>query len=1538
MKQCPITCSIGDRTPTLKEARSGGLVHDDIQGAAVMKIYCLPLLVLVWHVGGAWSSRPPRLNVSEEVAVTSEEIFSIRCEGTEPLYWNWTSQYLENGTEYLTITHEQHHGTDYPYVSTLTMKDLYSSDTGYFYCAYYDVEYYNITTERADRTYIYVYDGQKDLVDEGRMLKNIRITTAETLVLDCRTTLPNITVQLWKDSNEISSKFDWDPRIGFVQKNLAVHDSGLYSCSINNKDKMSFIVTIDPATVSLPKPAIEKEANQHFVQGRGFRLNCSLILDKVVAFHWKIPNPSTVHTVTNTDLTRNGNMYKISMLHVLNATTKDSGTYECEVTSSGSKSNQDSLYVHVQESIKSFINITSAPVIRLKEEEFLKWRSDVIAYPPDPQLIYRDWTGKEIKETDRISTEHHANSESWLKITNVTANDYGLYKLEGITSDRKSRAFVEVLIEIKSRPTAVIKGVPPFMKAGQTLNVSCQTTGFPLPTITWLFDTCPTGIHTCSGDSKAFKHEDFGNSTLQPGNIKIFNISYIAQQSGILFCNAENKQGSGNSSVRVSISDIGGNFVFLHVGQNITNDKPKPTRTIEVIVNDDFYVMCGASKFLYKKVQLLFNGASILSNGSQIMVNESHLSVWSYLRRDKVTQDLEGTFTCIAEPNEDKPLKKRDLKIIVLDEKPVTFTDEANLFENGKTVEIKEGSEYMLNCTVTGTPTPVISWFKENIPLVPGDSTFFDNKTAFLLDNHQRVLLRHVFDDYTGHYSCRAENRIYKRIGSVILTIPKAGLSTAAKVGLAFACIGIVFLGVVVIVLIKRVKKERKFRKSFRKNELYLFEKGNIGQLNPDCTADEQAELLPYDPEWEVTRENIKIGKQLGSGAFGRVVKAQVSGLDIDGQPTTTVAVKMCKSQADQSQVRALALELKIMLHLGKHLNIVNLMGANTAHIGKGELWILVEYCRFGNLLAFMHRHRKRFINQIDPVTGQIDYMKLAMDPFSPMSPSSHSTREGYRCAPITDQDGYLAPTASNFTLASPPQRKSVASPPQSPRSVSGSSFETCMLDGQPRQVVDNPMYCVGIQRSVSDCPEGESGTNSSSGGSQIPPLDSKLQTMVSGANSDNESVGYSRNELQITNTDMTTVQSLQLPFSPSPLSPTDSSLLGVDSQGNPYSYDIGHIPGVNSPFTTSILVCWAWQVAQGMDYLTRRKVLHGDLAARNLLLADDNVVKISDFGLSREMYKKDVYMKKGDDLMPIKWMSIEAIRDRIFSVQSDVWAYGVTMWELFSLGSTPYPGIEVNQDFLQLLERGYRMDRPKYANQEIYDVLLKCWEMEPMDRPNFAQTAESLGILMLPDLKGQYMTLNDPYLLMNEERFRRQTDYLNMLSTPDFDNLTKDDDDTLALSINLQNANNGSRENNYLNMKSPDLVGYSRVGTDKFPSSGVTNPHYLPMSSSRGSPSPTVDVFSPRPNEPNRFTFAHESCRLTKLPEEDEYTSQDADKVTNDKDTEISSLINKDTRNTSEDHVSNHYRQDSENKEDIVDMSKENEVTYINLPYYESN
>lgn len=244
------------------------------------------------------------------------------------------------------------------------------------------------------------------------------------------------------------------------------------------------------------------------------------------------------------------------------------------------------------------------------------------------------------------------------------------------------------------------------------------------------------------------------------------------------------------------------------------------------------------------------------------------------------------------------------------------------------------------------------------------------------------------------------------------------------------------------------------------------------------------------------------------------------------------------------------------------------------------------------------------------------------------------------------------------------------------------------------------------------------------------------------------------------------------------------------------------------------------------------------------------------------------------------------------------------------------------------------------------------------MLRPTFKRAAEVLGALMLPDLRGEYMTMNDPYLRMNEERFTNETDYLNMLSSPHFDNLTQGDaleDDKSDLHyVNVMSATGeddpDAANKHYLRMSSPGASSPS-------PNSASTQPHYLPMqTSSPGptsptsseSPSPMTDVFSPRPVEPTRFTFgqgSHTSQRLSEVPEE-EVASTTSNHVT-----ENSSLINGTSKDSngpfacprlSPPAVTNHQepcsRRDSEDSVG-VDVSPDNcEATYLNLKRTDSN
>ncbi|MGH0139127.1 UNVERIFIED_CONTAM: hypothetical protein FKN15_068848 [Acipenser sinensis] len=148
------------------------------------------------------------------------------------------------------------------------------------------------------------------------------------------------------------------------------------------------------------------------------------------------------------------------------------------------------------------------------------------------------------------------------------------------------------------------------------------------------------------------------------------------------------------------------------------------------------------------------------------------------------------------------------------------------------------------------------------------------------------------------------------------------------------------------------------------------------------------------------------------------------------------------------------------------------------------------------------------------------------------------------------------------------------------------------------------------------------------------------------------------------------------------------------------------------------------------LDTLTH-SCIHRDLAARNILLSENNVVKICDFGLARDIYKDPDYVRKGNARLPLKWMAPESIFDKVYTTQSDVWSFGVLLWEIFSLGASPYPGVQIDEEFCQRLKDGTRMRAPENASPEIYRIMLACWQGEPRERPTFSALVEILGDLL---------------------------------------------------------------------------------------------------------------------------------------------------------------------------------------------------------------
>uniref|UniRef100_A0A8C9XH91 Receptor protein-tyrosine kinase n=1 Tax=Sander lucioperca TaxID=283035 RepID=A0A8C9XH91_SANLU len=150
-------------------------------------------------------------------------------------------------------------------------------------------------------------------------------------------------------------------------------------------------------------------------------------------------------------------------------------------------------------------------------------------------------------------------------------------------------------------------------------------------------------------------------------------------------------------------------------------------------------------------------------------------------------------------------------------------------------------------------------------------------------------------------------------------------------------------------------------------------------------------------------------------------------------------------------------------------------------------------------------------------------------------------------------------------------------------------------------------------------------------------------------------------------------------------------------------------------------LLNWCVQIAKGMNYLEERHLVHRDLAARNVLVKTPNHVKITDFGLARLLTADEKEYHADGGKVPIKWMALESILQWTYTHQSDVWSYGVTVWELMTFGSKPYDGIPAS-DIAAVLERGDRLPQPPICTIDVYMIMVKCWMIDPSSRPRFRE------------------------------------------------------------------------------------------------------------------------------------------------------------------------------------------------------------------------
>ncbi|XP_077953871.1 insulin-like growth factor 1 receptor isoform X2 [Gasterosteus aculeatus] len=200
--------------------------------------------------------------------------------------------------------------------------------------------------------------------------------------------------------------------------------------------------------------------------------------------------------------------------------------------------------------------------------------------------------------------------------------------------------------------------------------------------------------------------------------------------------------------------------------------------------------------------------------------------------------------------------------------------------------------------------------------------------------------------------------------------------------------------------------------------------------------------------------------------------------------------------------------------------------------------------------------------------------------------------------------------------------------------------------------------------------------------------------------------------------------------------------LLGVVSQGQPTLVIMelmtrgdlkSHLRSLRKENATSQvlpplkkMIQMAGEIADGMSYLNANKFVHRDLAARNCMVAEDFTVKIGDFGMTRDIYETDYYRKGGKGLLPVRWMSPESLKDGVFTTMSDVWSFGVVLWEIATLSEQPYQGMS-NEQVLRFVMEGGLLDKPDNCPDMLFELMRMCWQYNPKMRPSFLEIISSI-------------------------------------------------------------------------------------------------------------------------------------------------------------------------------------------------------------------
>ncbi|XP_055031815.2 insulin-like growth factor 1b receptor isoform X1 [Misgurnus anguillicaudatus] len=299
--------------------------------------------------------------------------------------------------------------------------------------------------------------------------------------------------------------------------------------------------------------------------------------------------------------------------------------------------------------------------------------------------------------------------------------------------------------------------------------------------------------------------------------------------------------------------------------------------------------------------------------------------------------------------------------------------------------------------------------------------------------------------------------------------------------------------------------------------------------------------------------------------------------------------------------------------------------------------------------------------------------------------------------------------------------------------------------------------------------------------------------------------------------------------------------LLGVVSQGQPTLVIMelmtrgdlkSHLRSLRSKESPSSLplpplkkmIQMAGEIADGMAYLNSNKFIHRDLAARNCMVAEDFTVKIGDFGMTRDIYETDYYRKGGKGLLPVRWMSPESLKDGVFTTMSDVWSFGVVLWEIATLAEQPYQGMS-NEQVLRFVMDGGLLDKPDNCPDMLFELMRMCWQYNPKMRPSFLEIISSINEDLDPGFK-------ETSFFYSEENKPPDTEELDMENVEAMENVRLEPSSSLQPLTSSQQCSPGPQGS--VSPAGPSSPQSSPCSTDK---------RSLPASTSNG---PSMVLRSP--------------------------------------------------------------------------------------------